>query len=130
MHRFGKDLTIVTYGTFVNQAMQTAEILATHGVDAAVVRLLKINPLNAEGLLNKMPVSDKVIIVEEIAGNCGIHESLSCLLKEKNPNLLVKGYDLGTRYIPHGSVEELYDLCGLSPEKLAKTIMVVLQNEN
>ena len=130
VHRFGKDLTIVTYGTFVNQAMQTAEILATHGVDAAVVRLLKINPLNAEGLLNKMPVSDKVIIVEEIAGSCGIHESLSCLLKEKNPNLLVKGYDLGTRYIPHGSVEELYDLCGLSPEKLAKTIMEVLQNEN
>ena len=130
-HREGKDLTIITYGTFVNQAMQAADVLSRQGIEATVLRLMCINPMNSIGMLvSMMPLSNQVFIVEEIAGNCGIHQQLSCMLKELNSDLGVTGFDLGNRYVPHGSVDELYDLCGLSPEKMAKTIMEVLQNEN
>ena len=129
-HRLGKDVTIITYGTFVNQAMQSAEILSGMGYEATVLRLLQINPLDSTRLLDKLAVSNNVIIVEEVAGNCGIHQQLSCMLMGVNPNLKITGLDLGNRYVPHGSVEQLYDLCGLSPEKMAQTILEVLQNEN
>ena len=129
-HRFGKDVTIITYGTFVNQAMQSAEILSSLGYEATVLRLLRINPLKSTPLLDKLAVSNNVIIVEEVAGNCGIHQQLSCMLLGENPNLKITGLDLGNRYVPHGSVEQLYDLCDLSPKKIAQTIQEVLQNEN
>lgn len=129
-HRLGKDVTIITYGTFVNQAMQSAEILSGMGYEATVLRLLQINPLDSTRLLDKLAVSNNVIIVEEVAGNCGIHQQLSYMLMGVNPNLKITGLDLGNRYVPHGSVEQLYDLCGLSPEKMAQTILEVLQNEN
>ena len=129
-HRLGKDVTIITYGTFVNQAMQSADILSGMGYEATVLRLLQINPLDSTRLLDKLAVSNNVIIVEEVAGNCGIHQQLSCMLMGVNPNLKITGLDLGNRYVPHGSVEQLYDLCGLSPEKMAQTILEVLQNEN
>ena len=129
-HRLGKDVTIITYGTFVNQAMQSADILSGMGYEATVLRLLQINPLDSTHLLDKLAVSNNVIIVEEVAGNCGIHQQLSCMLMGVNPNLKITGLDLGNRYVPHGSVEQLYDLCGLSPEKMAQTILEVLQNEN
>lgn len=130
-HRSGNDLTIITYGTFVNQVMQAAEILSQYGLEATVLRLMCINPLDhIDGLVNMMPASDKVFVAEEIAGNCGIYQHLFCMLKEIKPDLKVKGFDLGNRYVPHGSVDELYDLCGLSPEKMVGTIMEVLQNEN
>lgn len=129
-HRSGGDLTIITYGVFVNQAMQAAEILSGLGYEATVLRLLRINPLSAEMIACRLAASNNVFIVEEMAGNCGIQQQLSCLLMGTNPCLKVRGFDLGTRYVPHGSVEELYDLCGLSPKKMAQAIQEVLQNEN
>lgn len=130
VHRTGKDLTIIAYGVFINQVMQTAEILSKHGIEATVLRLMCINPLDYDLLLSRIPASDKIFIAEEVAGNCGIHQDLSYKLTEANPNLKIKGFDLGVRYVPHGSIDELYDLCGLSPEKMAETILEVLQNEN
>ena len=76
-----------------------------------------------------MSTSKHVFIVEEVAGNCGIHEHLACELQKLNPALRIKSYDLGSRYIPHGSIDDLYDMCGLSAEKQAKSILEVLQNE-
>ena len=129
-HREGKDLTIITYGTLVNNAMAAAEILANQGVEVTVLRLMCINPLDAEEIIRKMPASGTVFVAEEIAGNCGIREHISCLLKEVDPKYDISGVDLGNRYIQHGAVDKLYDYYGLSSEKLAQTIMEVHRSEN
>ena len=129
-HRSGDDLTIITYGTYINSALSAAEILSKCGVEATVLRLMCINPVDVEIIIKNLPESHDIFIIEEIAGNCGIHEHLACLLRALNPVLNIKGFDLGNRYIPHGSVEKLLDYCGLSPEKLAKTILEVHRNEN
>ena len=91
---------------------------------------MRVNPIDADEIIENLPKSNHVFIVEETAGNCGIHEHVACLLRSRKTTLSVKGFDLGNRYIPHGSVEKLYDFCGLSPEKMAVTIQEVLQNEN
>ena len=130
VHRQGKDLTILTYGTLVNNAMAAAEILSHQGIEATVLRLMCLEPLDIQELLAKLAPGKQVFIVEEIAGNCGIWEHLSCLLKATDPTFSVAGVDLGNRYIQHGSVEKLYDECGLSPDRLAQSIMEVHYSEN
>ena len=129
-HRTGSDLTIITYGTLVCNAMRAAEILSDSGIEATVLRLMKINPVDIEELLQKLSASRKVFVVEEVSGNCGIREHISSLLKEIDTTIQVNGTDLGNQYIPHGAVDKLYEHYGLSPEKLAQTIMEVHGSEN
>lgn len=130
VHRTGKDLTIITYGTIINHVLEAAEALSQHGVEAAVLRLMCINPIDTENITSKIADSKSVFVVEEIAGNCGIREHLSSILHEMDPSYCVNGVDLGNQYIPHGNVEKLYDQYGLSAEKLFKSIMEVHRREN
>ena len=129
-HRKGSDLTIVTYGTLISNAMRAAEILSDRGIEATVLRLMKINPVNIDELLQKLSIARNVFIVEEVSGSCGIREHISSILREKDDTIRVNGTDLGNQYIPHGSIDKLYDHYGLSPEKLAQTIMEVHCSEN
>ena len=130
LHREGKDLTILTYGTLVNNAIEAAEILSKQGIDAGVMRLTCIQPVQIEEILSKLPASKKVFIAEEVAGNCGICEHISCRIRKIDPEYTVWGVDLGNRYIQHGAVDKLYDYYGLSPEQLAKSIMEVHRSES
>ena len=130
VHRTGNDLTIITYGTLVNNAISAAERLSQDGIDATVLRLMCVNPLDVGELISKMPVGKNVFIVEEIAGNCGIHEHLACLLRQENSEYVVYGRDLGNRYIQHGALNRLYDCYGISAEKLAEWIREVHNSEN
>ena len=130
VHREGKDLTIVTYGTLVNNAMDAAQILSEHGIEATVIRLMCINPLRADNIISKLPESKTVFVAEEIAGNCGIREHISYLINSENYGYEVFGVDLGNRYIQHGAVDKLYEHYGLSAGKLAQAIMEVRQSEN
>ena len=130
VHRKGDDLTIITYGTLVNQAMDAAQILSDKGVEATVLRLMSINPLDAYALLTYISSGKNVFVAEEIAGNCGIHADISRMLKNAYPQIRVAGIDLGVRFIEHGSVDRLYDFYGFSSEKLAEKIMEIQCSEN
>ena len=129
MHRTGKDLTIITYGTLINNAIEAAEILSHMGIEVSVLRLMCINPVAVEDILKQVDGGKPVFVVEEAAGNCGIYEHISSLLHEAGFRGNVYGLNLGNQYIPHGNVETLYDQYGLSPEKIVKSIVEVHQNE-
>lgn len=130
IHRTGRDVTVITYGTLINNAISAAELLAQRGIEATVLRLLSINPLNIEKLACKMSAGKHVFIIEEIASNCGIGAHLSCLIRQVYPEYHVDSIDLGNQYVQHGAVEKLRDYYNLSPEKLAQRIMEVQSSEN
>lgn len=129
-HRKGKDVTILTYGVLVNEAVKAAEILEQHGVSATVLRLLIAAPLPVDEILMNLSENHRVYIVEEIAGNCGIRDQLAALLRKKDPNCCVDGWDLGNRYIPHGSMDKLYDYYGLSGEQIARSVLEGYRSED
>ena len=130
VHRKGRDLTIITYGTLVNNVMEAATILSKNGLEASVLRIMSVNPIAVEELVHKLSAGNTVFIAEEVAGNCGICDHISSAFKRIDDKYNVYGIDLGNRYIQHGAVDKLYDYYGLSPEKLAQTIMEVHRYEN
>ena len=129
-HRSGKDVTLVTYGAVLENVMAAAEILANHGVEATVLRLLAVDPLNVDELLAKMSEDCHIVIVEEAAEGSGIHEALAWEISKKLPDCVVNALDLGCRFITHGSLVELYRHYGLDPESIAAKVLEVRQNEN
>ena len=128
-HRKGKDVTIITYGTLLENAMEAAELLETHGIHASVLRLLSVQPLPVNEIKTLIKDSRYVLIAEETAANCGIGAQLSHKLLQFDPNLRVETIDLGERFVPHGNLKSLYSHCGLDAQSIAKKIMEVRPSE-
>ena len=120
-HRAGKDLTLITYGTLVNNALVAAEILASQGVEAAVCRLTDLSEISLEGF-----AGDQFLIVEEANAGAGIADTLRAKLYAAFPGCTVAVRDLGSEFVPHGNVELLYKHYGLDGESIAALAKEVL----
>ena len=118
-HRRGGDVTFVTYGRTLDNVLEAARLLSAEGVEAGVLRLLTVSDLAAGEILEQLPESRRVVVVEEVCSGSGIREALAWELREKCPECRVWGLDLGADFVPHGSLKELYALCGLDPESIA-----------
>lgn len=126
-HRTGEDVTLVTYGTMLENTMQAAQLLSRQGIEATVLRLLTVEPLPVEQILSSMAKDKPVVIVEEAAGRCGIREALAWELRHRCPRILVDGVDLGCRFITHGDMQSLYHHYGLDGQSIAAFVQEVLQ---
>lgn len=129
-HRAGGDLTILTYGVFVENAMNAAVLLAEQGVEATVLRILEVSQFPCERILQLMPQSKTLIIVEEAGNGSGIREALSWALRGLKPDLSVFGMDLGRSYVTHGTLDDLYMHYGLDAQSICKYALEVVRREN
>ena len=129
-HREGKDIVLLTYGTLTNQALKCADLLAQQGIEARVVRLLTVSPLPVEGIVEQVGECKDILIAEETCSGSGIHEALSCELMKKIRNLNIYAMDLGSQFVTHGSLDQLYKAHGLDAESMKEKALEVLDNEN
>ena len=129
-HRPGKDVAIVTYGTIVNPMLEAAQTLEAEGIDASVIRMLRIHPLPAEALESALSGYRQVIFVEEASAGSGIGQAVSHCLRESVSGCVVHTVDLGSEYVTHGSVKQLYEKHGLDAVSIAKKVREVLARED
>ena len=129
-HRQGGDVTLITYGTMLENAMSAADILEEKGIRATVIRLLSVQPLPLRQILTMLPETGDVWIIEETASGSGIYADLACRMHTQQPELAVYGMDLGNQYVTHGSISELYHKHGLDAPGIADRIQEALRHEN
>ena len=124
--REGKDIAVIASGTMVYYGRAAAEILAEKGVDAAVIDMHTIKPLDAEAV--EVQLGKKLIVtVEEasIVGGLGSAVAECIALKKQKPPQLM----LGIRdCFPHaGSYKYLLEQCRLTGEQIAEDILAALE---
>ncbi|MBR7122902.1 MAG: 1-deoxy-D-xylulose-5-phosphate synthase [Oscillospiraceae bacterium] len=129
-HRQGKDVTIIAYGTMINNALDTAQELSARGIQATVLRLLCVSSLPVKEIVSNMSDSHNIVIMEETCHGSGICQDLSYELHRICPDCRIIGIDLGDGYVTHGAVDALYRHCGLDGKTAAEHIQEVLQLEN
>lgn len=123
-HRRGADVTLITYGIITNQVTMAAELLAEQGISATVLRLLSANRFDPSALA--AAVSGKyVVVIEEVCAGAGMKERIAWSLEEQGCNAQIHGIDLGGEFVPHGSVERLYERAGMDPMSIAKYVVEV-----
>jgi 2-oxoisovalerate dehydrogenase E1 component len=83
LRRAGSDLAIVSYGAYVHVALRVAERLAADGVQAAVLDLRSLAPLDRAALLAVARHCGKVLVVHEDSRTGGIGESLAAIIQEE-----------------------------------------------
>lgn len=80
--RQGEDLTIFAYGLMLHESLAAAETLAGEGIDAMVVDLLTLLPLDVETVLAAAKATGKVLVVHEDTLTSGFGGEISALIAE------------------------------------------------
>lgn len=83
LRRAGSDLAIVSYGAYVHVGMRVAERLAEDGIEAAVLDLRTLVPLDREALLRVARHCGKILVIQEDTRTGSVGESLAAIVQEE-----------------------------------------------
>ena len=81
--RAGSDVSVISYGAYVHAALRAAEGLQTEGIEAGVLDLRSLAPLDREAVLAAARRTGKVLIVHEDSRTGGIGESIAAVIQEE-----------------------------------------------
>ena len=82
LRRAGDDLAIISYGAYVHAATRVADRLAATGIEASVLDLRWLAPLDRDAVLTLARHTGRVLIVHEDSKTGGIGESLAAIIQE------------------------------------------------
>jgi 2-oxoisovalerate dehydrogenase E1 component beta subunit len=83
LRRTGDRLAVISYGAYVHTALRVAERLAADGIEAAVLDLRSLAPLDREAILAVAKHCSRVLIVHEDSRTGGIGESVAAIIQEE-----------------------------------------------
>ena len=115
--REGKDVAIIANGLLVYEAIQAAEELAKDGIDAMVINMATIKPLDEELVLAAAKKCGKVITCEEHSVIGGLGEAVCGVLSEKCPTP-VRRIGVNDEFGHSGPAVALLKQFGLSAENI------------
>ncbi|WP_430414251.1 pyruvate dehydrogenase complex E1 component subunit beta [Parasphingorhabdus sp.] len=81
--RDGSDVTIVSYSIGVGLALEAADVLADEGIDAEVIDLRTLRPLDSETILNSLAKTNRLVVAEEGWPTCSISSEIIALCMEQ-----------------------------------------------
>ena len=116
----GKDVTIVATGVCVDSAVKAAEMLAAEGVDAEVINICTIKPLDGELIAASARKTGKVVTVEEHSVMGGLGSAVCDALAELAPTP-VKKIGVQDVFGQSGTASELMAYYGLDANGVYKT---------
>jgi 2-oxoisovalerate dehydrogenase E1 component beta subunit len=80
IRREGQDLSIITFGAMVYTALEAASILAAQGVEAEVLDLRSLAPLDREAILETVAKTSRVLLLHEATVTGGIGGELAAII--------------------------------------------------
>lgn len=119
--REGKDLTIVATGLCVSESLEAAKMLEKDGIDAKVINIHTIKPLDEDLIVAAAKETGKVFTVEEHSVIGGLGSAVCDCLSEKAPTKVVK-IGVNDVYGESGPAVELVKKYGLDAEGIYKKI--------
>ncbi len=116
--RTGKDITLTGYGVTINGLLDCARRLEADGIQAQVINLLTIPPLDPAPVAASVAETGRLLAAEEAApGNC-VGSRLAAALAERGIAARIALANTGPGFVTHGAVAQLRALCGLDGESL------------
>lgn len=124
--RDGSDVAIIANGLLVYEAIQAGEMLAQQGIDAMVINMATIKPLDEELVLAAAKKCGKVVTCEEHSVLGGLGEAVASLLARKYPTR-VECIGVNDEFGHSGPAEALLKQFGLCREHIAAVARVICE---
>ncbi|MBX9585637.1 MAG: alpha-ketoacid dehydrogenase subunit beta [Gammaproteobacteria bacterium] len=109
--REGTDLTLVTWGAYTVESLQAAEQLAQAGIQAEVIDLATISPIDSATILESVEKTGRLMIVHEAPKNCGVGAEIAAIVAEHALTSLVAPIQRVTGFdtmMPYYKLENFY----------------------
>jgi len=109
--RQGQDITLVSWGAMVHETLLAAKQLASEGIEAEVIDVATISPLDMETIIQSVEKTGRCVIIQEAARSGGIGSEISARISEEAllylqaPVRRVTGWDTP---MPYPKNEHLY----------------------
>ena len=123
--RDGKDITIIATGLLVQEAVKAAKALEAAGIDARVLDIHTIKPLDTELVLKAAQETGRIVVAEEHNVIGGLGEAVSSYLSEVCPTPVTK-IGIYDEFGHSGPAVDLLKEFGLSAENIEATVKKVL----
>jgi len=81
--RAGRDVTLVSYSKSVTTCLAAADQLARRGIDAEVIDLRTLKPLDEATILRSVRKTGRLLVVHEAAAPCGVGAEVAAIVSEK-----------------------------------------------
>ncbi len=118
--REGSDLTMVCYGTMVNEVLEAANKLEGRGISAQVLKLGMLRPNRFSLCLESLKKTGRLLVAEEVCqSGCIGSQIITTAVTEGIELKAVKLLNLGSGIVSHGKVSELLQENGLDAAAIA-----------
>ncbi len=128
--REGSDVTLLSYGILVNQLLDAADLLAKKGIQAQVLKLNQICPLESGQVREALAGTQRLLVLEDCMATGCVGQRLAAILAQEQvmlQSLTLK--NLGGSFAPQGSVEQLYKAFGLDAGGVARSVEEMLHEQ-
>lgn len=113
----GKDITIIATGLMVSEALEAAKALAEQGVDARVVNIHTIKPIDRDIIIKAAKETGKIVTVEEHSVIGGLGSAVGDVVLEECPVPVIK-IGMNDKFGESGAAKELLKKYGLCAENI------------
>ena len=117
LYREGKDVTIVANGYMVHLAVEAAEMLAAEGIDAEVINIHTIKPIDSDLIIASAKKTGAVVTAEEHSVIGGLGSAVCDVLSENCPVPVIK-VGVNDEFGRSGKVPELLEIYGLTAKNI------------
>lgn len=108
-------------GPMVNSALEAAELCRANGIEIAVVNMLCIKPIDTN-TLEELKHIKLWITAEDGCITGGIGSTISSYAAQNFAGIKVKHIGIPDNFVVHGSIEEIYELCGMTAKKIYNSV--------
>jgi transketolase len=117
----GSDVTVVATSTMVAPALEASVILEKKGINAEVLNISTIKPIDADLILSSASKTKKVVSVEEHSIVGGLGSAVAEVLIKQNP-VRMRMVGVNDEFTVVGDYGDILDYYGLTPAKIAASI--------
>jgi len=128
--RHGDDLAILGYGSMVYPAMQTAEILSEHGLEATVVNARFAKPLDTELILPLATKVGRIVTMEEGCLMGGFGSAVAEAVMDGQVSASVLRLGVPDTLVDHATPDQAKAALGLTPSQMAERILAAYRVES
>lgn len=126
----GRDISIVSYGAAVPKALAAAAELSSSGIDAEVIDLRVLRPLDEETILASVRKTHRALLVEEAWGSINVSAEVSARIMEKAfYELDAPVHRLGGVEVPTPYPKHLEEASIPQQKDIVKTVKKILQHD-
>ena len=123
----GTDVTLLVYGFLFENAFRAKELLEKQGLSVGLVNMRSLKPVDEEAIVRAVKGSKRLVTIEDHFKTGGLYSIVAEVLLGRRITADVLPLSLGERWFKAGTLDQVLETEGFTPEKIADKIMTYAQ---